>query len=157
MDVTDKNRALVRTRRGPARITPGPRSWRPSRSRRRRRGLAGCAAANAAAAWFGMAGLIGGWLTLGDTVTERLPFSSPDVAGLALGAFVAVPSSVLATLAWRGDRRTGPMAIRVGAMLIGWIVVQLLVIRTFSWFQPVCVAVGAGFVLAGASRRRGEP
>ena len=71
-------------------------------TRRRRHLLAGWAAVTAAAAWFGMAGLVGGWLSLGATVTTRLPFDSPAFAGVALGVVVAAPSTVLASVAWRG-------------------------------------------------------
>jgi hypothetical protein len=111
--------------------------------------LAVLAALNAAAAWIGMFGLLGGWLSLGPVVIDRLPFSSPEVAGLALGALVAVPSTVLAIVAFNDDPRTGPMAVRVGALLILWIVGQVLVIRTFSVFQPICLVLGAWFVIAG--------
>ena len=123
----------------------------------RRRHLLAAAGVTAAAAWFGMAGLVGGWLSLGATVTTRLPFDSPALAGVALGVAVAAPPTVLASVAWHGDRRTERLAIGVGAMLIGWIVLQVLIIQAFSWFQPMCVAFGAGFVLAGSRRRYPSP
>jgi len=127
----------------------------PGARRPRRRWLLGAiAAVNALAAWIGMVGLLGGWLTFGTVVTERLPFSSPEVAGLALGAMVAVPSTVLAAVAFMGDDRWSPMAVGVGASLIFWILVQVVVIRTFSAFQPICLALGASFVVAGV---RGRP
>jgi hypothetical protein len=118
-------------------------------SARHRWGLAALAAVNAGAAWIGMFGLLAGWLSLGSVVTGRLPFSSLEVAGLALGALVAVPSTVLAIAAFNDDPRTGPMAVRVGALLILWIVGQVFVIRTFSFFQPICLVLGAWFVIAG--------
>ena len=43
------------------------------------------------------------------------------------------------------------MALVVGLMLIGWIVVQVAVIRAFSFFQPACLAIGISFI--AASRR----
>jgi dienelactone hydrolase len=40
------------------------------------------------------------------------------------------------------------LALVVGLMLIGWIVVQVAVIRAYSWFQPAYLAVGAAFIAA---------
>jgi hypothetical protein len=67
---------------------------------------------------------------------------------------VVVPA-MLAIVAFNDDRRTGPMAVLVGSMLVLWIVGQALVIQTFSAFQPICLVVGAWFVVAG--RRIARP
>jgi hypothetical protein len=37
--------------------------------------------------------------------------------------------------------------VTAGLALVGWIVVEVAFIRTFSWMQPVCAAYGA--LLAG--------
>lgn len=116
---------------------------------RRRAVLAAVSAFNAIAALGGAVGLVGGGLDMGRTVTDRLPFHSPVVAGAALAALVAVPSAVLAVMAWRGDRRTGDAAVIVGVQLVGWIAVQLAFIRTFSPFQPAYAVMGIALVLAG--------
>ncbi|MGZ4794374.1 MAG: hypothetical protein ACXV8T_00625 [Acidimicrobiia bacterium] len=124
----------------------------------RRPVLAVVGALDAVAAWAGAAGLVTGFLTLGRTVERRLPFGSPVLGGLALAAIVAVPSTALAWFAWRGDRRTGPVAVLSGGLLIGWIVGQVLVIRELSWFHPTYLVIGAGLVGAGRrpSRRTEE-
>ncbi len=117
----------------------------------RRPWLAGFAAFNAFGAWYGAVGLVTGGMDFGESINERLPFDSLVLAGLALGIIVGIPLTVLAWSAWTGGPRTNDLALAVGLTLIGWIVVQVAVIRAFSLFQPAYLAVGASFV--AASRR----
>ena len=126
---------------------------------RRRKALAAVAAATAAGAWGGAAGLATGTLNLGAQVTGRLPFASPVFGAAALTAIVAVPFTVLATLAWKADRRAALAAVAAGALLVGWIAVELAFIRSVSFLQPFYLLVGASFVLVGRRevRRRLRP
>jgi dienelactone hydrolase len=122
--------------------------------------LAGFAAFNAFAAWAGAVGLVTGGMDFGESINERLPFDSLVLAGLALAVIVAIPLTVLAWSAWTGGPRTDELALVVGVALIGWIVVQIAVIRAFSFFQPAYLAVGVAFVAAShrvtlSPRRRG--
>ncbi len=55
---------------------------------------------------------------MGATVNDRIPLHSTLFGGLALVLVVAVHMAVAADLA--------------GALLIGWIAIQVLIIRTFS-------------------------
>lgn len=119
---------------------------------RPRRVLAVFAGFNAFWAWAGAIGLAGGGLDFGEHLNERLPFGNLVLAGLALATFVAVPLTVLAWLAWRGDPRTGPASMLVGVVLIAWIAVQLVFLREPSFFHPLYVAIGVVFIVAG---RRG--
>lgn len=118
----------------------------------RRPWLALVAGVNAVAAWAGAAGLAFGFLDLGDELNTRLPFDSPVVGGLALAVLVAQPLSTLAVLAWQGDERTGQVAVVSGALLIGWILVQLAFLRELSFFHPLYLALGVGLIVAGAPR-----
>ncbi|MDO8362462.1 MAG: CoA-binding protein [Actinomycetota bacterium] len=113
-----------------------------------RMGMAIAAGVAALSAWGGAAGLIGGFLSLGD-IERRLPFDSPVLGGIALALWVAVPFTVLAARAARGRASTGISAVCVGALVIAWIVVQMLIIRQFSFFQPLYIVVGAAFAVAG--------
>jgi hypothetical protein len=62
---------------------------------------------------------------------------------------VAVPMTAAATAAVMRVPR-GPDALVVaGLLLVGWIAVQVPVVRVFSWLQPVCLAAGALVVLLG--------
>ena len=112
----------------------------------RRPALAAFAALNAVAAWVGAAGLIAGSTDFGDTLNRRLPFDSVALAGIALAVIVAVPLTALAWSAWAGHPRTLDLSLLVGVTLIGWILVQVLVLRAVSLFQPAYLAVGAWFV-----------
>ena len=135
-------------------LAPAGPGARPAAERHRL--LAGFAAVNALSAWAGAVGLIGGGLSFGAELDERLPFDSLVLAGLALAAVVAVPSTVLAVLAWRGDPRTPAATVLVGMLLIVWIVVQLAFLQSFSFFQPLYAAIGVAFVVAGRRLARGE-
>jgi hypothetical protein len=119
------------------------------------------AVVNAALAWFGAVGLVGGGLSFGSELDHRLPWDSPVVAGIALALVVAVPLSALARLAGSGDRRTGEAAVVVGVALVGWIAVQLVVLRALSWFHPTYLAIGLWLVALGmhvrATARQGVP
>ncbi len=107
----------------------------------------------ALSAFGGAVGLVSGWLSLGVRLNERLPFASPVMGGLALVVVIAVPFTVLARRAWLGDGSTGAGAILAGATAIGWIAVQLAVLREFSFFQPMYAAIGVAFVVAGVRIR----
>ena len=74
---------------------------------------------------------------------------------MALATIVAIPLTVLAWSAWTGAARTDETALVVGLVLIGWIVVQLAVLRAFSLFQPAYLCVGAYFVAASHRVRLG--
>ena len=71
------------------------------------------------------------------------------LGGLALAVIVAVPSTVLARWAWRGDPRTDLAAVVTGVLVIGWIVVELAFIKELSFFHPTYVVVGAALIWAG--------
>lgn len=119
----------------------------------RHAGLAAFAALLALSAWGGAAGLSIGFLSLGPAVESRLPFASPVFGGLALAVVVALPMSVLAVLAWRGDPRTGDAAVVCGVLQVGWIVVELLFIWELSFFHPLFLAIGVALIVIG--RRMG--
>jgi uncharacterized protein len=117
----------------------------------RRTLLAVLAAANAAAAWGGAGGLVVGAIGFGPTLDDRLPFDSLVLAGLALAVVVAVPLSALAAAAWTGHPYTSEISLAAGGALVVWIVVQIMILRSFSLLQVVYLGLGAYFI--GASNR----
>ncbi len=112
------------------------------------------AAVNAVAAWLGAIGLVSGVISFGHDVDARLPLESAPLAGIALAVVVAIPLTTLACRAARGDARTDQEMMIAGLLIVGWIVVQLVFIRTFSWFHPAYVALGAAMVLVADRRLR---
>lgn len=110
----------------------------------------------AVAGYAGVLGLVGGGIDFGPTITNRLPFDSPMLAGVALLLVVAIPMTAAGLAAWRNSPYCGNAAMAAGWLLIGWIVVEVAVIRTYSWMQPVCLAYGAVVALL-AGRVRTTP
>jgi hypothetical protein len=102
------------------------------------RGLAVYAAAIALSATYGAAGLVLGFLPGIDDLRPRLPFDSTALGGLAL---------------LRHDPRAAVAALWSGALLVGWIVVEVLVIRELSPLQPICAGLGLGLAAWGLAGR----
>jgi hypothetical protein len=110
----------------------------------------------AMSAYGGAVGLIGGWLRPISSMTARLPFHSPVFAGIALACVVAVPATLVAVLAWRGHPRDRDAAALAGVLLLGWIVVEVAVVRQFSALQVVYGVAGLGLVVCGDRRMLAE-
>lgn len=54
----------------------------------------------------------------------------------------------------RGERRTDETSTFAGAVLVGWLLVEVAFIREFSFVHPTYGAIGIAFVVAGRRRRR---
>ena len=91
---------------------------------------------------------------------EPLPVDSWTWPGLALLVTVAVPQLGAAWLVWRADPRAGAVGIVVGAALVLWIGVQVLLLQRYFFLQPIIVGAGIlEMALAGwwIHRGRGRP
>ena len=121
---------------------------------REHRALGVTSACVAVAAGMGAIALLIGATDFGPELNGRLPFASPRFAGVALLVVVALPMTVVAVFASRHDPRAPTAAIVAGALLVGWIVIQLVVLRSFSWLQPICAALGATVLLLGLVERK---
>ncbi len=97
----------------------------------------------------GAYGLWSGTLALPPTLAARLPFQSSELAAVALFACVAVPFAALARFAQRNDRRTDLLAVLAGTVLTGWILVQVLLLSTFSTTHLFYLGVAATFLALG--------
>jgi hypothetical protein len=104
----------------------------------------------AISAYGGAAALIAGWLRPSTSMTENLPFGSPVFAGLALACVVAAPATVVAVLAWRRHPRDRDAAVLAGVLLVGWIVVEVAVVKQFSALQVLYGLAGLGLVASGS-------
>jgi hypothetical protein len=98
----------------------------------------------------GAGGLAWGVLDLGDRVRDGLPWDSPVLAGASLLAVVGLPMLLAAWAGARANPATGKLTMLAGGLLIGWIVVQLVVLVTFSWLQPLCLLSGVVLVALGS-------
>ncbi|MGW0325598.1 hypothetical protein [Nocardia sp. NPDC003183] len=101
-------------------------------------------------AFAGALALITGALTLGPTAEDRLPWQSPILAGVLLALVVGLPMTVVTLDAAREDKRTAQTAMIAACALIGWILLQLLILREFSWLQPLCVVLAITIATLGA-------
>jgi len=132
-------------RRGPRTTVRGPRP------RVDRPWLATLTGLVAISAYGGAVALAAGRSDLGPDITDRLPWGSDLFAGLALLVVVAIPMTVAAHHAVTGHPHTSRAAAVAGLLLIGWIAVEILMIRAVSWLQPTLVI--GGLVTVWAARR----
>lgn len=101
----------------------------------------------------GAAGVATGLIELGAVVDSRLPWDSAPFAAVMLALSVGVPMAATSWLAGH-DRRSYPgIAIAAGSAAIAWILIQLAVIRTVSWVQPLCVGLSVIVVILGLRLR----
>ncbi|MEU4650345.1 hypothetical protein [Nocardia fluminea] len=111
-----------------------------------------CLIAGILATWAfaGSLALITGSLTLGPTAESRLPWQSPMLAGVLLALVVGLPMTVVALSAIHADRSLSQTTMVAACALIGWILLQLLVLRELSWLQPLCVVLAVTVAALGA-------
>ena len=85
---------------------------------------------------------------------EHSPFNDFLVPGIVLFSFVGISSIVVAIIVMT-KRRFYPLAlVYQGCVLIIWIVVQLIMIRSFNFLQAVYFVTGAFLVFSGVYFKR---
>ncbi len=52
-------------------------------------------------------------------------------------------------LSWRGSQQADNVAVGAGLVLMGWIVVEMAIIRSFSWLQPAYFLIGGAIATSG--------
>jgi hypothetical protein len=90
-----------------------------------------------------------GFFDPGHPIIDRIPFQSTALVGLTLVLMVAVPMATTALWARTGHPRAGEVAMLAGVLLLCWIGMQLMVIRTFTWLQPVMAVVALAVFATG--------
>jgi hypothetical protein len=100
----------------------------------------------------GGAMVVTGWpYQFPSTWLEGTPFPDYTAPGLILG-FVVGGSALLATVAMlRNPKVGGFVSVVAGAIMMGWIVGEMLILRTggFTWLWPLYFAVGLAMALLG--------
>lgn len=99
----------------------------------------------------------GTWYLTEQIALRELPVSPPEFlpgdswvfAALALLLFVAAPMSVAFLTAVSGHRAAAMAAMVSGALLMGWIAVQVLLIGMIFWLQPAMFLAGAVVLALG--------
>ncbi len=104
-------------------------------------------------AYGGAIAILTGTIDFGSVITGRFPFGSPVFAAVALAAIVGIPMTVTTWCAVIGHRWTQQAAFVSGALLVGWIAVQMVIIQTFSWLQPTMVLSGLLVIGLRVARR----
>jgi hypothetical protein len=89
-------------------------------------------------------------------MTRSLPFGSPVFAGIALTCVVAAPATLVAIMAGQRRPQGRDAATLAGILLLGWIVIELAVVRQFSALQVVYGLAGLGMVVSGSRRMLAE-
>lgn len=100
----------------------------PSQTRRRRALAAIELIVGAMAVPCGVLLIVNG-LGMSTDVLADSPFASFLIPGLVLSGVVGVSQLVAAWLVWRGDRRGGVASFAAGSILLGWILVESLLIH----------------------------
>lgn len=80
---------------------------------------------------------------------EHSPFNDFLLPGIVLFSFVGISSIVVAINVMAKKRSFPPALIYQGCVLITWIVVQLIMIRSFNFLQAVYFVTGAFLMFSG--------
>lgn len=117
-------------------------------------------------AFIGLGALGGGFMLVRDpsgsalgvplSLLEGSPFPDFLIPGIFLLAVNGVGSMIGAGLSFTRKRYAQEIAIVLGAILVAWIVIQVVIIRSFSWLHVLyfilgVVELGIGFYIG---RRR---
>jgi hypothetical protein len=106
------------------------------------------------AAVYGSVGLLTGTIGMSDTWLSGTPFRTWAVPGLALLLVVAVPTLTAAVLETRRRPRAQLVSATAGLLQVGWIAVELLVMRRYDPLQPVVLALAIVLLATTVLRTR---
>ena len=103
-------------------------------------------------AFIGLGALVGGFMLVKDpsgsalgvplSFLEGSPFPDFLIPGIFLLAVNGVGSMIGAGLSFTRRRYAQEIAIVLGAILVAWIVIQVVIIRSFSWMHILYFILG---------------
>jgi hypothetical protein len=112
----------------------------------------------------GISACFGGWMlitspdgsSLGMAVSllGHSPFSDFLIPGIVLFTLIGLLSLVSAYLIFRDVTRYSFLTILMGLIIIGWIVVQAIMIQTVNYLHVIFVAAGLLLVVSGLLLRK---
>jgi hypothetical protein len=77
------------------------------------------------------------------SLLRHSPFGSYLVPGLLLSVVVGLGNAIAGLLELRRHSRARPVSLTAGAVLVIWIVCEMLLLRTMHWLQLVYLVLGA--------------
>lgn len=89
-----------------------------------------------------MAAPSGAWLGLPRSLLEHTPFDTFFIPGLVLAGVVGLAQLFAARLVWRNDGAADGMAFVAGGLLTGWMVVQMVLLRSALPIQVLTAVFG---------------
>ena len=126
-----------------------------------RRTVVGLHLFNAVSAVGGGVALVAGGLGVPTTLLRHTPFESFVVPGIFLAVVIGGSATIGATALLAHWRRALVISGAAGAVMVGWIAGETVLVEGFSWLQGLylltgAVAVAASIRLAQADRSRGD-
>ena len=116
--------------------------------------LVGILCFNALSAIGGSIGLVTGTLVLPPALLTHTPFVSYVIPGLILGLIVGASSLSAAIAIVTAVRQALLLSAGAGLIMMGWIVVEVLLIRGGSWLHGLYLATGFAVVLLASTQSR---
>ena len=113
-----------------------------------RRTVVGLHLFNAVSAVGGGIGLVAGGLGVPTTLLRHTPFESFVVPGIFLAVVIGGTALLGATALLTHRRRAPATSAAAGAVMVGWIVGETLLVEGFSWLQGLYLLTGAVTVAA---------
>jgi hypothetical protein len=130
-------------------VTSPARTWS-------RRVLVGLEVLIAASAVYGGVGLIRDGLGMPDEWLVGTPFDTWVLPGVFLLLVIAVPMVCAAAAELSRSRWAFWISLVAAASLVGWIVVQIVVIQRFFFLQPALAAAGLAIAALALRSRAGH-
>ena len=113
-----------------------------------RRTVVGLHLFNAVSAVGGGIGLVAGGLGVPTVLLRHTPFESFVVPGIFLAVVIGGSATIGATALIADWRRAPVISAAAGAVMVGWIAGETLLVEGFSWLQGLYLLTGAVTVAA---------
>ena len=113
-----------------------------------RRTVVGLHLFNAVSAVGGGIGLVAGGLAVPTTLLRHTPFESFVVPGIFLAVIIGGSATIGATALLTHRRRALVTSGTAGAVMVGWILGESVLVEGFNWLQGLYLLTGAIAILA---------